>query len=83
MSPTPIEAPPAPVVAQVAVDGVERVWLVHEGDGARFKPGPVPPGRYDVQVFFEEGRATRVMTLDLAAGDVRSVRCDPRLKACR
>ncbi len=80
-SPRPM-APAAPTTAAVTVVGVERAFLV-AADGTRARPGEVPPGAWTLQVFFDEGRATRVLDLELAAGDEVTVRCDPSLKVCR
>jgi hypothetical protein len=78
-------APPAPVAPAdpvVTLQGIDRAWLVRS-DGARFKPGAIPPGSYVVQAFFDEAQPTRVMELTVAPGDARTIRCDRALKVCR
>jgi hypothetical protein len=71
----------APKQAQVIVTGVDRVLLVSEAGS--YSPGPVPPGTYEVQVFFDPARATPAVTLTVGPGEVRTLRCAPDLKVCR
>jgi serine/threonine protein kinase len=88
--PAPVAPAPVPVPtpqvdthdATVEVLGAERAWLV-DSAGVRFKPGKLPPGQYNVQVFFEPSRATRVLTIDLAPQEHREIKCDMVLRVCR
>jgi serine/threonine protein kinase len=85
--PVPVPVPePAPALesndATVEVSGIERAWLI-DSAGVRFKPGKVPPGEYNVQVFFEPSRATRVLALELAPREHREIKCDMVLRVCR
>jgi serine/threonine protein kinase len=90
VEPAPVEPAPVPIPtpqpetddANIAVIGVERAWLV-DRSGVRFKPGTVPPGHYNVQVFFEPSRATRVLEIDLAPREHREIKCDMVLRVCR
>ncbi len=83
--PTPKpRAPVAPETVEtvVTVRGIDRAWLLRT-DGARFKPGDVPPGSYVLQAFFDDSEPTRVMELTIAEGETRTIRCDRMLKVCR
>lgn len=79
------ETPRAPVPRRTrwSVSGVASAWLVGPS-GVRLDPGPVPAGRYRVEVLFDGAdRALPVMTLDLAAGESRHLTCTAALKGCR
>jgi hypothetical protein len=82
VEPAPAPVAPDPALAEVVVRGVDRVWLVDD-EGHRFRAGRVPPGLYGVDVFFDPARATRVLTLELARGERREIRCDASLRLCR
>lgn len=77
-----VGSPNEPGRTTLEVLGVERAWL-ETPSGAVVQPGDVAPGAYALHVFFDAGRPTRVMALDLAAGERRTVRCDPVSRICR
>lgn len=88
-TPTPVRPPPtsprptpAPSsTATVVVTGVDRALLVR-GD-ERLRPGDVPPGRYTVVAFFEDGKPTSVGEVTVAVGERRELRCSAELRVCR
>ncbi len=72
-----------PTAAFVVVTGVERAALVRASDAAQLPPGSVAPGRYDLVVWFDQGRPTQALNLVLGSGERREVTCTPALKVCR
>jgi serine/threonine protein kinase len=76
--PLPIEAPRT----RFEVVGIERAWL-EDSTGQRLRPGDLAPGDYVLHVFFDAAKSTRVMTLSLAEGEQRTVRCDSLTRICK
>lgn len=79
-----VETPPARDMtkARVSVEGVKGAWLVDK-KGNQLAAGDVPPGKYQLVVFFEAGNPTQALELNLTAGSTRSIRCAPSLKVCK
>ena len=73
---------PAPTSASVAVRGVSRARLLDADLREAGPPGAVSPGSYTLEVWFTDGPPVKVLTLDLAAGEHRTVNCTASLKVC-
>jgi hypothetical protein len=84
-STVPASTAPAIVApkAIVRVTGVARARLLdtalHDVGG----PGAVAPGSYTLEVWFDDGAPTRVLTFDLAGGETRTISCTASMKVCR
>lgn len=73
---------PASAQARVRVSGAANARLVSPSGRSWPASGAVPPGSYTLEVAFGSAEPTRVLTLDLAAGDTRSIRCTASLRVC-
>lgn len=68
--------------SSLQVSGAPRAYLTDEA-GKQWSPGGVPPGTYTVWVFFDDLKATRVMKVDLAEGESRSLSCNSGMMVCQ
>ncbi|MCB9681089.1 MAG: serine/threonine protein kinase [Alphaproteobacteria bacterium] len=83
----PPEAEPvartAPTTASVRVRGTDgNVWLRSSRGNFLAGRDVVPPGTYAVYAFFTADAGTRVMSLDVAAGDAVVLSCEPEVLRC-
>jgi len=76
------EPPPeaAPKTGHVAVQGIERAWLVNSA--GRFPPGDVPPGTYSVKAFFDGTEAVPAGQITVVAGGRHVLKCSATLTVC-
>ncbi len=86
-TPRPAAAVPPPRVAsptkaRVLVEGVDRARLL-DADDVAHPVGEVEPGSYRLVVFFEAGVPTRVLDLELVAGEALRVTCYPAMRICK
>lgn len=82
-APEPEAAPPpapAATTAQVRVSGARKVVL--EQGSQRYQAGEVPPGTYQLTVFFEGVEPVTVGEITLSAGEDRLLRCSASLRRC-
>ena len=69
--------------ARVNLQGdVSRVWL-QSAAGNFPLPAHVAPGMYQIQAFFEATDPVLVGTLQVAAGEERTLSCSMDLRKCR
>ena len=76
------EPPPPPTQAIVRVQGdAKRIWL--QAPAGNFEPGEIPPGTYQVTVFFDGLRSRSFGQLTLQAGDEVLITCKKLLQTCQ
>lgn len=79
---TPLAKPAAALAATLTVRGVSRARLLDAELHDAGAPGSVAPGSYTLEAWFGDGPPVRVLTLDLGAGEHRTVVCTASLKVC-
>ncbi len=93
--PDPVVAKPDPVVTKppeptgpppgkgwVTVDGDGRVWL--QGQSGRKRPGDdLDPGTYQISVFFDDASPIQSGSIEVVAGETRTIVCHARLRICK
>ncbi|MCB9742843.1 MAG: serine/threonine protein kinase [Alphaproteobacteria bacterium] len=75
-------APKASAGASVVLNGDWRGYLIG-GDGNRYKLSEgVGAGSYELWIFFDATKPTRVGSVALAAGEVKDIKCSEGAKSC-
>lgn len=77
------ELPPEPEPgATVTVSGEGEVTLRHATTGQRYPPGPVPPGRYEIEVRFGSRQGSG-FPFTVVQGEVATLTCSATTEVCR
>jgi hypothetical protein len=78
-TPPPEKAPSA--APNVTIDGVERSYLRDTSGKTWLLPASVPPGRYQLYVFWDPDKATA--TKNVTVDGALSIHCVPNLRMCQ